>query len=60
MNVETTAPAGVVVAVEKKLLVVQTSNGALSIEQLQPAGKKSMPVADFLRGNQISVGQTMS
>ena len=59
VNIETNAPAGVIVAAEKNLLAIQTANGALSIERIQPAGKKSMPIADFLRGNQLTVGQTM-
>ena len=40
----------------KEKLLVQTGDGVLSIEAVQPAGKKNMPVADFLRGNQPTVG----
>ena len=60
INVETDAPAGVIVAVDKKLLAIQTSENAISIESIQPSGKKEMPIADFLRGNQLQVGQTMN
>lgn len=38
------------------LLLVATGDGLLAIDELQPAGKRSMPVADFLRGNRVSVG----
>jgi len=41
---------------DKEKLLVQTGDGVLSIEAVQPAGKKNMPVADFLRGNQPTVG----
>ena len=59
LQIETNAPPGVIVATDKKLLAVQTAEHALSIEVIQPAGKKPMPVADFLRGHQLQVGQTM-
>ena len=59
MQVETDAPAGVIVGVGKKLLAIQTGKDALAIEVIQPAGKKAMPVDDFLRGHQLEIGQTM-
>lgn len=59
MQIETDAPPGTVVAIDKKLLAIQTAEHALVIQQLQPAGKKSMPVTDFLRGSKIAVGQLM-
>ena len=37
-------------------LLMQTGDGLLSIEAVQPAGKKNMPVADFLRGNPPAIG----
>jgi methionyl-tRNA formyltransferase len=39
-----------------KQLLVATGDGILAIEELQPAGKRSMPAADFLRGNRVSPG----
>jgi methionyl-tRNA formyltransferase len=48
--------AGLVAACDKDQLVVQTGAGQLSIEMIQPAGKKPMPIADFLRGNPPAVG----
>jgi methionyl-tRNA formyltransferase len=37
----------------KKLLLVRTGEGWLSILQLQPEGKKSMPIQAFLAGNKL-------
>ena len=52
---ESTAP-GTTIEVGKDRLVIATGEGSLAIEQLQPAGKRAMPIADFLRGNEIAVG----
>ena len=51
-----TAEPGEVVQSSTGSLVVQTGDEGLSIEVLQPAGKKAMPIADFLRGNPPAVG----
>jgi methionyl-tRNA formyltransferase len=51
------AAAGSVVFVSKNTLHLATGDGALAIEQLQPAGKKPMPVADFLNGQKLTSGQ---
>ena len=37
-------------------LVVATGNGALELVDVQPAGKRVMPAADFLRGHHVAVG----
>ena len=47
---------GHVVVSNKQQLVIQTGNGLLSIEAIQPAGKKAMPISDFLRGKPPAVG----
>ena len=47
---------GHVAVSDKQQLIVQTGDGLLSIEDIQPAGKRSMPVADFLRGKPPAVG----
>lgn len=47
---------GQIVLVSKEQLIVQTSQGGLEIVQIQPAGKKPMPIADFLRGNPPQLG----
>ncbi len=41
-------------------LIVQTGNGQLSIEEIQPAGKRKMPVADFLRGKPPEIGDILA
>ena len=47
---------GRVISADKECLLVQTGAGALSIETIQPAGKRAMSVADFLRGQQPAIG----
>ena len=47
---------GQVAYCDKQQLVIQTGSGLLSIEQVQPAGKRAMPVQDFLRGKPPGVG----
>jgi methionyl-tRNA formyltransferase len=38
------------IVVDKATLRIQTSDGSLSIERIQPAGKKEMPIQAFLNG----------
>ena len=40
----------------KKELIVATAEGALSLKQVQPAGKPKMDIASFLNG----VGRTLT
>jgi len=49
---------GTVVACDTAL-VVATGNGLLSLEQIQPAGKKMMQTADFLRGYPVQTGDRL-
>ena len=65
--VEETYPTndpGTVVAADQKLavqeFVVATGNGFLSLEQIQPAGKRVMSAGEFLRGNSVKVGDELS
>lgn len=37
----------------KKYLYIKTSDGWISIEELQPEGKKRMAIEDFFRGNKL-------
>jgi methionyl-tRNA formyltransferase len=48
------------VSIGKAALHVATGNGVLAIEQLQPAGKKPMHVADFLNGHKLVTGQMLA
>ncbi len=36
-------------------LIIQTGSGQISIETLQPAGKRVMPISDFLRGRSPAI-----
>jgi methionyl-tRNA formyltransferase len=47
---------GHIVVCDGKQLIVATGEGGLSILALQPAGKKVMPVDQFLRGYHLRVG----
>lgn len=48
--------AGEILRSDKTALVVQTGAGQLSLTFVQPAGKKPMPIADYLRGNPPPAG----
>lgn len=52
-------PPGTIVA-SAPLLWVATGDGVLSIEAVQPAGKRVMPIAEFLRGHKVDVGQRLA
>ncbi len=49
----TRAEAGEWTATPDRQLLVRVSDGWLSIDEIQPEGKKRMKAADFLRGNSI-------
>lgn len=51
--------AGVIVESSGRL-VVAAGDSAIEILQLQPAGKRSMAAADFLRGNRVQVGDRLA
>ncbi len=49
--------AGQVVEIRKERgLVVRSAEGSVLIERVQPAGKRAMSAADFLRGARLEVG----
>lgn len=50
------APAGTVVAVDKQAIQVACGDGTLALEVLQKPGGKALPVAQFLQGFPIKVG----
>ncbi len=55
------APPGTVIAASPKQgLIVKTDPGAVSIELLQPPGKRKMTAKDFLAGHKVRVGQRLS
>lgn len=49
-------PPGQVVLSDGKQLIIATGKGGLSIHALQPAGKRVMDIAEFLRGYPVRVG----
>ena len=48
---------GMILRVDKAGIVVACGAGALSIEELQKAGGKRLPVGQFLAGHAVTVGQ---
>lgn len=42
--------------VEPNRLLIQTGDGLLSLDRVQPAGKKVMEISEFLRGHKVQVG----
>ncbi|QDT01072.1 methionyl-tRNA formyltransferase [Adhaeretor mobilis] len=41
-------------------LIVATGEGVLELLEVQPAGKRAMPAGDFLRGNRLKPGDSLS
>ncbi|MGD1074929.1 MAG: methionyl-tRNA formyltransferase [Thermodesulfovibrionales bacterium] len=63
LKVEPTAGSGVPGAIEKITqheLIVGTANGLLSLLEVQPPGKKSMPASAFLQGRKLQQGMTLT
>jgi len=50
---------GEVIASDKNGLKVAAGSGSLLIKELQPAGKKRMAAADYLRGNPVEPGSRL-
>ncbi len=57
LAIEDLYPGQVVVA-QQEDLIVRTGDGCAKILTLQPAGKKAMSAADFLRGTRLLRGET--
>ncbi len=56
----TSAEPGMVVRVSDQELFIQAGDGyAVAIEELQPAGKESMPIEAFLRGHRLELGEAL-
>ena len=49
-------PAGSVLAVDKKQIVIACGAGALAVSELQKAGGKRLPMQQFLAGHPLKVG----
>ncbi|HEY2846886.1 MAG TPA: methionyl-tRNA formyltransferase [Pyrinomonadaceae bacterium] len=53
-------PPGVILECTGDRLIVQCGRGtALAIQDIQPEGKRRMPVRDFLNGTKLTVGDTL-
>lgn len=52
------ADAGTIVAANEEGIIVQTGDGLLVLEEIQPAGKRKMPVSDWLKGARLQAGTT--
>ena len=50
---------GEVISADKKGIVVKCGQGAIRIEELQPAGGKVMKAADFVNGRKIKAGDKL-
>ena len=58
-SASTTTPAGTVLAAGAQGVCVQTGSGQLCLTELQRAGGKRLPVADFLRGTPLPPGTVL-
>lgn len=47
---------GQVVHVKKDRLLIATGEGLLSLDRVQPAGKRAMAIGEWLRGHEVQVG----
>lgn len=56
---EPAAEPGRVLDADRRL-VVATGQGALSIDRLQPAGRRAVSAEEFLRGRQVQVGDLLA
>ena len=50
---------GTILVAGKDGLLVQTGRGAVAIPRIQPAGKREMRIADFLRGHAVHPGDRL-
>ncbi len=57
VEIASTASPGEVIESDGKQLIIATSEGGLSLQQVKPAGKRVMAIDEFLRGNPVQVGE---
>jgi methionyl-tRNA formyltransferase len=55
-----TGQPGQVVLADKSRLLVATGDGLLSLDRVQPSGKRVMAIEEFLRGHPVPVGERLS
>ena len=51
---------GTIIGVTKQGIQVQTGHGVLRLQDIQPANKKRMAVADYLAGHRLEIGTCLS
>ena len=51
---------GMIVDITKKVMSICTGDGILHITEVQPAGKKAMPIQAFLNGNPMKIGEILN
>ncbi len=56
LDVPAAAPPGTVLEATGDRLVVAAGQGAVHVATLQPAGKRMLPAAEFLRGYRVQPG----
>ena len=49
----------VVLSDSKKGLYIKAKDGIISVLEIQGENAKRMPISDFLRGNQINIGEIL-
>lgn len=52
-------PSGTVLVADGRNLIVQCGTGQFSLREVQPAGKRPMPITDFLRGYPLRPGDRL-
>ena len=57
--IDPAATPGQIALIDRSRIAVACGKGALQLIQVQPAGKKPMPIADFLRGYRLAVGDSI-
>ncbi|MFW5693067.1 MAG: methionyl-tRNA formyltransferase [Thermoguttaceae bacterium] len=53
------APPGTVLEAAGDRLVIAAGEGAIALRAVQPAGKRRMPIAEFLRGHRLKPGDRL-
>ncbi len=58
-SVPVDAKPGTVIAMNEAGIVIKTGDGTVTLTEVQPAGKKAMPVQDFARGGKMTPGTVL-
>jgi methionyl-tRNA formyltransferase len=58
-NFDEKAQIGEIISINKSEISVQTGNGILAINELKPAGKRTMTISDYINGKQLKKGSIL-